>query len=205
LGFDAIFIGVGAGLPTFMNIPGENLGGIYSANEFLTRANLMKAYAFPDYDTPILKGDVMCVVGGGNVAMDSARTALRLGAKEVHLIYRRSKSELPARAEESHHAEQEGVIFDLLTNPVEYSGREGFVREVICERMMLGEPTPRDAATVPIADSRFSIMTDMVIVASVRRPTPSDRAPPDLRLTSEYITRRHARRRRRTSGPGATS
>jgi len=192
MGFDAIFIGVGAGLPTFMNIPGENLGGIYSANEFLTRANLMKAYAFPDYDTPILKGDVMCVVGGGNVAMDSARTALRLGAKEVHLIYRRSKSELPARAEESHHAEQEGVIFDLLTNPVEYIGDEkGFVREVICERMMLGEPDASGRRRpVPMPDSRFSIKTDMVIVAIGTSSNPIlTAATPDLRLNKwKYIT-----------------
>lgn len=190
-GFDAIFIGVGAGLPTFMNIPGENLGGIYSANEFLTRANLMKAYQFPEYDTPLLKGEVMCVIGGGNVAMDSARTALRLGAKEVHLIYRRSKAELPARAEESHHAEQEGVIFDLLTNPVEYIGDEkGQVREVICERMQLGEPDASGRRRpVPMPDSRFSIKSDMVIVAVGTSSNPIlTSTTPDIRLNKwKYI------------------
>ncbi len=184
-GFDAVFLGVGAGLPVFMNIPGENLGGIYSANEFLTRANLMQAYRFPEYDTPVLRGERMCVVGGGNVAMDSARTALRLGAQDVRLIYRRSKNELPARAEESHHAEQEGVNFELLTNPVEYLGDEkGFVREVVCERMELGEPDASGRRRpVPKPDSRFSLKTDMVIIAVGTSSNPLLTATtPDLKL-----------------------
>ena len=127
--FDAVFIGVGAGLPNFMNVPGENLGGIYSANEYLTRSNLMKAYAFPDYDTPVVQGRNVCVVGGGNVAMDAARTARRLGAEHVYILYRRSRDELPARAEEVHHAEQEGIVFKLLCSPLEYLGDErGMVR-----------------------------------------------------------------------------
>ena len=117
-----MFIGVGAGLPTFMGVPGENLGGVYSANEYLTRSNLMKAYAFPDYDTPVVRGQNVCVVGGGNVAMDSARTARRLGAEHVYILYRRSREEMPARAEEVHHAEQEGIIFKLLCAPLEYLG-----------------------------------------------------------------------------------
>ena len=166
-GFDAVFLGVGAGLPLFMNLPGENLGGIYSANEYLTRANLMRAYRFPDYDTPILRGEHVSVIGGGNVAMDSARCALRLGAKNVRILYRRSKAELPARLEEIHHAEEEGVIFELLTNPVEFVGDEkGNVREVLCEKMELGEPDEsgrRRSFAVP--NSRFGIPTDLVIVA----------------------------------------
>jgi glutamate synthase (NADPH/NADH) small chain len=190
-GFDAVFLGVGAGLPVFMNIPGENLGGIYSANEFLTRANLMQAYRFPEYDTPILKGESMCVVGGGNVAMDSARTALRLGAKDVRLIYRRSRAELPARAEESHHAEQEGVKFELLTNPVEYVGDEkGSVREVVCERMELGEPDASGRRRpIPKPDSRFNLKADMVIIAVGTSSNPLLTATtPDLKLNKRrYI------------------
>ncbi|RKY14840.1 MAG: glutamate synthase (NADPH), homotetrameric, partial [Planctomycetota bacterium] len=131
--FDAVFIGVGAGAPIFMNIPGENLMGIYSANEYLTRSNLMRAYKFPEADTPIAKGKRVAVIGGGNVAMDSARTALRLGADTVTIVYRRTKKEMPARAEEVHHAEEEGVQFRLLTNPVAYHGDEkGWVREMEC-------------------------------------------------------------------------
>ena len=140
-GFDAVFVGVGAGLPSFMNIPGENLGGVYSANEYLTRSNLMKAYAFPDYDTPVVRGRNVCVVGGGNVAMDSARTARRLGGENVYVLYRRSREEMPARAEEIHHAEQEGIVFKLLCAPIEYLGDErGMVRQVRCQEMELGEP-----------------------------------------------------------------
>ncbi|OHB73369.1 MAG: dihydropyrimidine dehydrogenase, partial [Planctomycetes bacterium RBG_13_63_9] len=120
--FDAVFIGVGAGLPMFLGVPGEDLGGVYSANEYLTRSNLMKAYRFPEYDTPVVRGTNVCVIGGGNVAMDSARTALRLGAQTVTIVYRRSRAELPARAEEVHHAEEEGVILRLLTNPVAFEG-----------------------------------------------------------------------------------
>ena len=116
-GYDAVFLGLGAGLPRFMNIPGENLNGVYSANEFLTRTNLMKAFKFPEYDTPIKIKDKVAVIGAGNVSMDSARCALRLGAKEVHIVYRRSDAEMPARLEEIHHAKQEGIIFDLLTAP----------------------------------------------------------------------------------------
>jgi glutamate synthase (NADPH/NADH) small chain len=189
--FDAVFLGVGAGLPMFMDIPSENLGGIYTANEFLTRANLMKAYLFPEYDTPLLNGQSMCVIGGGNVAMDSARSALRLGAKEVRLIYRRSRAELPARAEESHHAEQEGVIFELLTNPIEYVGDEkGQVKEVVCERMELGEPDAsgrRRPVTIP--NSRFSIKSDMVIVAIGTSANPLLTSTlPDLKLNKRgYI------------------
>ena len=166
-GFDAVFLGVGAGLPLFMNLPGENLGGIYSANEYLTRANLMRAYRFPDYDTPILRGENISVIGGGNVAMDSARTALRLGAKTVRILYRRSKTELPARLEETHHAGEEGVIFELLTNPVEFIGDEkGNVKEVACEKMELGEPDETGRRRpIPVPNSRFTLPTDLVIVA----------------------------------------
>jgi glutamate synthase (NADPH/NADH) small chain len=138
-GFDAVFIGSGAGLPRFMNIPGETANGVYSANEFLTRNNLMKAYR-EDSDTPIKVGKKVVVVGGGNVAMDAARTALRLGA-EVHVVYRRSEEELPARREEVHHAKQEGIIFDLLQNPVEiYTDENDWVKGIKIQRMALGEP-----------------------------------------------------------------
>ncbi|MGB6411545.1 MAG: NADPH-dependent glutamate synthase, partial [Candidatus Deferrimicrobiaceae bacterium] len=140
-GFDACFIGTGAGLPYFMNIPGENLNGIYSANEYLTRSNLMKAYLFPEADTPVTKGKHVAVVGGGNVAMDAARTALRMGAEKVYVVYRRSKKEMPARIEEIHHAEEEGIEFHLLTNPLRFLGNEeAWVTEAECQRMELGEP-----------------------------------------------------------------
>ena len=139
--YDAIFLGTGAGLPMMMNIPGENYNGVYSANELLTRTNLMKAYLFPNWDTPVRVGARVAVIGAGNVAMDSARSALRLGAAEVHIVYRRSRDEVPARAEEVHHAEEEGVIFDFLTNPIEVLGTdEGWVRGMRCIRMELGEP-----------------------------------------------------------------
>ena len=166
-GFDAVFIGVGAGLPMFLGVPGEDLGGVYSANEYLTRSNLMKAYLFPEYDTPVVRGNRVCVIGGGNVAMDSARTALRLGAETVHIVYRRSRAELPARAEEIHHAEQEGIIFKLLTSPVAFEGDErGMVRRMKCLRMELGEPDESGRRRpVPIQGSEFSIDTDLVIVA----------------------------------------
>ena len=140
-GFDAIFVGTGAGLPYFMNIPGENLNGVYSANEFLTRANLMKAYLFPEYDTPIKTARNVAVVGGGNVAMDSARVAKRLGANNVYLIYRRSRAEMPARAEEAHHAEEEGIDFRLLTNPIRIIGDDKmWVTGIECIKQELGEP-----------------------------------------------------------------
>lgn len=164
-GFAAVFIGTGAGLPRFMNIPGENLCGVFSANEFLTRNNLMCAYR-EDYMTPIHIGRKVCVVGGGNVAMDAARTALRLGA-EVHVVYRRTEAELPARKEEVHHAMQEGIIFDMLTNPVEIIGNEkGWVSAMKCIKMELGEPDASGRrCPVPVEGSEFEIETDTVIMA----------------------------------------
>lgn len=166
-GYDAIFLGTGAGLPTFMNIPGENLNGVYSANEYLTRSNLMKAYLFPKYDTPIARGKKVAVLGGGNVAMDAARTALRLGAENVYIVYRRSKKELPARIEEVHHAEEEGIQFHFLTLPVEILGNEdGWVCGMRCQRMELGEPDESGRRRpVPIPGSEFDLEVDMVIVA----------------------------------------
>ena len=165
-GFEAIFIGVGAGLPRFLGIEGENLSGVYSANEYLTRANLMKAYLFPKYRTPIIKSEKTIVVGGGNVAMDSARTALRLGA-DVTLVYRRSQEEMPARIEEIHHAEEEGIDFKLLTNPVELLGdADGVVTGMRCLRMELGEPDDSGRRRpVPIEGSEFEIDCDAVIIA----------------------------------------
>ena len=164
-GFAAVFIGTGAGLPKFMNIPGENLCGVFSANEFLTRNNLMCAYR-EDYMTPIHIGGKVCVVGGGNVAMDAARTALRLGA-EVHVVYRRTEAELPARKEEVHHAMQEGIIFDMLTNPEEIIGNEkGWVSAMKCIKMELGEPDASGRRSpVPVEGSEFEIETDTVIMA----------------------------------------
>jgi len=172
--FEAVFIGVGAGLPRFMHIPGENLDNIYSANEFLTRVNLMKAYKFPEYDTPIKVGKRVAVIGGGNVAMDAARTALRLGAEHVYLIYRRSRKEMPAREEEIEHAEQEGIEFMLLTNPIRYIGDEnGFVKQAECIKMKLGE---EDASgrrrPIPIEGSEFKLDIDQVIVAIGTTPNP---------------------------------
>lgn len=166
-GYSAVFIGVGAGLPVFMGLPGEDLGGIYSANEYLTRSNLMGAYQFPNYDTPIVRGKQVCVIGGGNVAMDAARTALRLGADKVSIVYRRSRDELPAREEEIHHAEEEGVELQLLTNPVEYLGDDRqMVSGMKCLRMELGEPDASGRRRpVPIEGSEFIIDTDLVIVA----------------------------------------
>ncbi|MCD6153164.1 MAG: NADPH-dependent glutamate synthase [Syntrophobacterales bacterium] len=166
-GFDAVFLGVGAGAPVFMNIPGENLSGIYSANEYLTRSNLMKAYRFPEYDTPIIHGKNVAVIGGGNVAMDSVRTALRLGAENAYIVYRRTEVEMPARIEEVHHARDEGVQFKLLTNPVEYIGNEkGWVTGMKCIRMELGEPDESGRRRpVPIKDSEFVMDVDTVVVA----------------------------------------
>ena len=166
-GFDAVYLGVGAGAPVFMNIPGENLSGIYSANEYLTRSNLMKAYRFPEYDTPIVRGKNVAVIGGGNVAMDSVRTALRLGAENAYIIYRRTEVEMPARIEEVHHAKEEGVQFKLLTNPVEYIGnKEGWVTGVRCQRMELGEPDDSGRRRpVPVKGSEFVIPVDTVVVA----------------------------------------
>ena len=166
-GYDAVFIGVGAGLPSFLGVPGEGLGGIYSANEYLTRSNLMKAYRFPDYDTPIVHGNSVCVLGGGNVAMDAARTALRLGAENVYIVYRRSRKELPARAEEIHHAEEEGVIFKLLAAPLAFEGDEkDMVKRMKCQQMELGEPDASGRRRpVPIEGETFDIDTDLVIIA----------------------------------------
>ncbi len=171
-GFKAVFIGSGAGLPKFMGIPGENLCGVFSANEFLTRNNLMKAWR-EDYLTPIHAGKKVCVVGGGNVAMDAARTALRLGA-EVHIVYRRTEAELPARREEVHHANEEGIIFDMLTNPVEIIGDEkGWVKALRCIRMELGEPDESGRRSpVPIPGSEFEIETETVIMALGTSPNP---------------------------------
>lgn len=164
--YDAVFIGVGAGLPKFLGIPGENLGGVYSANEYLTRSNLMKAYLFPEYDTPVVKGKSVCVVGGGNVAMDAARTALRLGS-EVHLIYRRGREEMPARNEEIHHAEEEGVKMHLLCNPVELLGDEQrMVKNLRYIKMELGEPDESGRARPKaIPGSEQDIPADIVIIA----------------------------------------
>ena len=171
-GFKAVFIGSGAGLPKFMGIPGENLCGVFSANEFLTRNNLMKAWR-EDYLTPIHAGKKVCVVGGGNVAMDAARTALRLGA-EVHIVYRRTEAELPARKEEVHHAAEEGIIFDMLTNPVEVLGDEkGWVRALRCIKMELGEPDESGRRSpVAIPGSEFEIETETVIMALGTSPNP---------------------------------
>jgi glutamate synthase (NADPH/NADH) small chain len=166
-GFHAVFLGVGAGLPTFMSVPGENLGGVYSANEYLTRSNLMRAYSFPNYDTPVVRGRNVCVVGGGNVAMDAARTARRLGAENVYLLYRRSREEMPARTEEIHHAEQEGIIFKLLCAPLEYLGdQRNMVCAVRCQEMELGEPDDSGRRRpVPKKGAEFRLETDLVIVA----------------------------------------
>lgn len=165
--YDAVFLGLGAGLPQFMNIPGENFCGIYSANEYLTRSNLMKAYLFPKYDTPIARGKNVAVFGAGNVAMDSARTALRLGAETVRIIYRRSREEMPARIEEVHHAEEEGVQFYLLTAPTRFFGDDnGWVTGFECLKMELGEPDESGRKRpVPIKGSEFQLECDMAVVA----------------------------------------
>ena len=172
--YDAVFIGTGAGLPRFLNIPGENLDGVYSANEFLTRVNMMKAYLFPEYDTPIKIGETVATFGAGNVAMDCARTALRLGAKKSFIIYRRSEKEMPARAEEIEHAKEEGVIFKLLTNPVEFIGDEkGVLKAVRCIKMKLGEPDDSGRRKpVPVPDSEFMINIDTALIAIGQSPNP---------------------------------
>ena len=171
-GYEAVFIGSGAGLPKFMGIPGENANGVFSANEYLTRSNLMKAFR-DDYDTPIVAGKKVAVVGGGNVAMDAARTALRLGA-EVYVVYRRSEAELPARAEEVHHAKQEGIIFNLLTNPVEILADEnGWVKGMTVRKMELGEPDASGRRRpVEIAGSDYTIDVDTVIMSLGTSPNP---------------------------------
>jgi glutamate synthase (NADPH/NADH) small chain len=167
MGFHAVYVATGAGLPGFMGLPGENLCNVVSANEYLTRVNLMKAYLFPEYDTPAPLGTKVAVVGGGNVAMDCARTALRMGAREVTIVYRRTRAEMPAREEEIQHAEQEGINFEYLTSPIAYEGDEqGWVREMRCVRMKLGEPDETGRRRpVPILKSDFLIDVDMVVVA----------------------------------------
>ncbi len=165
MGYDAVFIGTGAGLPNFMGIPGENLIGIYSSNEYLTRSNLMRAFDFPNYDTPIMIGENVAVLGGGNTAMDSVRTALRLGAKNAYIVYRRSEAEMPARKEEIHHALEEGVQFHMLTNPIRFIG-DGKVQAMECIRMVLGEPDASGRRRpIPIEGSNFILEVDLVVVA----------------------------------------
>jgi glutamate synthase (NADPH/NADH) small chain len=185
-GYEAMFLGTGAGLPMFMRIEGENLKGIYSANEYLTRINLMKAYLFPEYDTPLQVGRKVAVIGGGNVAMDSARCSLRLGAEEVYIIYRRSREEMPARLEEVENAEEEGVIFRLLTNPLRYFGNEqGYVTQMECIEMELGEPDDSGRRRpVPKEGSEFIMDIDTVVIAIGNRPNPLIPATtPDLETT----------------------
>ena len=173
-GFDAVFLGTGAGLPMFLRIPGENLNGVYSANEFLTRVNLMKAYLFPEYDTPVSVGESVVVIGGGNVAMDSARCALRLGAGTVTIVYRRSEVELPARREEVENAMEEGIIFKFLTNPTRFLGDDsGWVTEMECIQMELGEPDDSGRRRpVPVEGSEFLTKVSTVVVALGTTPNP---------------------------------
>ncbi len=191
LGFDAVYLGVGAGLPRFMNIPGENMIGVLSANEYLTRANLMKAYLFPQVDTPIPHGRNVVVLGAGNVAMDSARTAMRLGAEKVSIVYRRSRAEMPARSAEIHHAEEEGLAFELLSNPVRYLGDEkGRLTGIECVRMELGEPDASGRRRpVVVPGSEFVIECDLAIVAIGSGANPLlTRSTPDLPLAKNgYI------------------
>ena len=172
--FDSVYIGVGAGLPRFMNIPGESLGNVFSSNEYLTRMNLMKAYRFPEYDTPMPRGNKVVVVGGGNVAMDCARTAIRTGSQEVTIVYRRSRHELPARAEEVHHAEEEGIKFKLLTTPTRYISTDfNTVKGVECLRMELGAPDESGRRRpIPIEGSNFTIECDLAVVAIGTGPNP---------------------------------
>lgn len=173
-GFDAVFLSIGAGAPRFLNVPGENLSNIYSANEYLTRINLMKAYRFPDYDTPIAKGRRVAVVGGGNVAMDAARCAMRIGAEEVHVIYRRSEAEMPARLEEIENAKEEGIIFDFLTNPIRFKGDDhGRVTAMEVVEMELGEPDANGRRS-PSAKkgSEHIVPVDIVVIAVGTIPNP---------------------------------
>ena len=172
--YDAVFLGTGAGLPMFLDIPGENLNGVYSANEFLTRVNLMKAYLFPEYDTPIKVGKKVAVIGGGNVAMDAARCALRLGADKVYIIYRRSRVEMPARHEEVENAEEEGIIFKLLSNPKQFIGNDqGWITAMECYEMELGEPDASGRRRPIIKEgSEFTIDVDVAIVALGTTPNP---------------------------------
>ncbi len=173
-GYDAVFLGTGAGLPMFLNVPGENLGNVYSANEFLTRTNLMKAYLYPQYDTPIVVGRRVAVIGGGNVAMDSARCALRLGSEQVYIVYRRSKAEMPARHEEAENAEEEGIIFKFLTNPTAFLGDgRKCVRAMECVEMELGEPDASGRRRPVVKKgSQFVLDVDTVVVALGTTPNP---------------------------------
>ena len=189
--FDACYIATGAGLPSFMNIPGENLNGVYSANEYLTRVNLMKAFTFPENDTPIKHGKRVAVVGGGNVAMDSVRTALRLGADDAIIIYRRSEEEMPARLEEVHHAKEEGVQFQMLTSPVAIIGDDnGWIKAVKCQKMELSEPDESGRRRpVPIEGSEFEMPIDTIVMAVGTGPNPLvPQGTKDLKLTKRgYI------------------
>ncbi len=187
--YDAIFLGTGAGLPWFLGIPGENLGGVYSSNEYLTRANLMKAYLYPQYDTPIARGKRVITIGGGNTAMDSARTALRLGAKESIIVYRRSRAELPARLEEVHHAEQEGVQLNLLTTPIAFHGQDWRVTELECVRNELGLPDASGRRRPePIPDSNFRISADVMVIAIGQSPSPLlSNTTPDLQSSKNGV------------------
>lgn len=172
-GYKGIFVGSGAGLPRFQGIPGESLNGVYAANEFLTRVNLMKGYEFPNHPTPVKIGESVCVIGAGNVSMDCARTAKRLGAKEVYIVYRRSDKEIPARAEEVHHAKEEGIIFKLLTNPVAIHGEDGWVKSMECVEMELGEPDESGRRRPVVKEnSNFIIDTQTVIVSIGQSPNP---------------------------------
>lgn len=190
MGYDAVFIGTGAGLPSFLNIEGEELNGVYSSNEFLTRINLMKAYDFPNADTPVKVGRKCYVIGGGNVAMDAARCAKRMGADEVHIIYRRSMEEMPARREEIHHAQEEGIIFDVLTNPVRILGNDdGWVTGIECVRMELGEPDESGRRRpVAVKGSEFVMEADTVIIAIGQTPNPIiKQTTPELETTNRGL------------------
>ena len=173
-GFETVFIGTGAGLPSFMKIPGESLNGVYSANEFLTRINLMKGYKFPEYDTPVVRHKRLAVIGGGNVAMDAARCAKRLGAEEVYVVYRRSEAEMPARLEEVHHAKEEGINFQFLVNPTQINGNaDGYVTGMTLQKMELGEPDASGRRRpVPVVGSEYEIELDAVVVAIGQSPNP---------------------------------
>ncbi len=185
-GYDAVFVGTGAGLPYFLGVPGENLNGVYSANEFLTRTNLMKSYLFPEYDTPVRVASSVAVVGGGNVAMDAARIAKRLGADHAYLVYRRSRTEMPAREEETVNAEEEDIEFQLLTNPTRIVGDEkGWVKGIECIRMELGEPDASGRRRpVPIKESEFVLDVEVVVSAIGQGPNPLlTKSTSDLELT----------------------
>ena len=185
-GFDAVFLGIGAGAPRFLGVAGENLSGVYSANEYLTRVNLMKAYRFPEYDTPIKKGKRVAVVGGGNVAMDAARSAMRLGADEVHVVYRRSREEMPARLEEVENAMEEGVIFDFLTNPTRFMGdHRGMVKAMEVVEMELGEPDAsgrRSPRTKKGSEHIVEVDTVVIAVGTVPNPLIAS-STPELKTT----------------------